>query len=103
MELMTVLFVIAITFIIFLVMREIMCWYFKINEILPILRSIDRSLKRLGGRTDNVISDSKVNTANQNNMGQIQAREIYGREKMFRFVVIIIALAAIILVAVYFK
>ncbi len=36
---------IASTLVIFLVGREIMCWYWKVNRIIQLLESIDRKLK----------------------------------------------------------
>jgi hypothetical protein len=36
---------IASTLVIFLVGREVMCWYWKVNRIIQLLESIDRKLK----------------------------------------------------------
>jgi hypothetical protein len=38
----------AIVFLVFLVMREVMCWYWKINEAVYLLRSIDEKLGNRG-------------------------------------------------------
>jgi hypothetical protein len=38
------LVILFIGFIIFLILREIMCWYWKINQILTVLESIDSKL-----------------------------------------------------------
>ena len=36
----------VILFGIFLIMRELMCWYWKINEVVSLLKSIDNKLSR---------------------------------------------------------
>jgi hypothetical protein len=43
--------VLAILFLIFLIMREFMCWYWKINQLVSLLTSIDNKLS-----TNNIIS-----------------------------------------------
>ena len=40
----TLLVVVVILFVIFLVIREVMCWYWKINRIVVLLESIDKKL-----------------------------------------------------------
>lgn len=42
------LFSIFILLIIYLALREVVCWYFKINEMLGVLKSIDSKLDRIG-------------------------------------------------------
>jgi hypothetical protein len=37
----------GVGFVIFLILREFMCWYWKINLALKLLQSIDESLKQL--------------------------------------------------------
>ena len=34
----------AIAFVIFLILRELMCWYWKINEMISLLQEIKNSL-----------------------------------------------------------
>jgi hypothetical protein len=36
--------VLVILFVIFMLMRELMCWYWKINEVVSLLKSIDNKL-----------------------------------------------------------
>lgn len=38
--------VLVILFVIFMLMRELMCWYWKINEVVSLLKSIDNKLSR---------------------------------------------------------
>ena len=38
---------VVIFFAIFMVMREVICWYYKINEKIELLQSIDNKLERL--------------------------------------------------------
>jgi len=37
----------AILVVVFLVLREFWCWYWKINRVVALLESIDESLKQL--------------------------------------------------------
>jgi hypothetical protein len=49
-----VFFVVAL--IAFFVLREVWCWYWKVNKVVALLESIDRTLKMLpaeGQRGDN--------------------------------------------------
>jgi hypothetical protein len=41
------LIAVAVWFLISLILREFMCWYWKINQALRLLESIDESLKQL--------------------------------------------------------
>lgn len=41
------LLVLAVLLVLFLIGRELVCWYWKINESLATLKSIDDSLKRM--------------------------------------------------------
>lgn len=38
---------IAMVVVVFLVLREVWCWYWKINRMVALLESIDESLKQL--------------------------------------------------------
>lgn len=42
-----VVFILIIAIVAFLVFREVWCWYWKINEAIKLLQSIDESLKQL--------------------------------------------------------
>lgn len=53
----------VIWFIFFLILRELNCWYFKINEIVSLLKSID---KKLGNNETNNESDETVVKENPN-------------------------------------
>jgi hypothetical protein len=44
---------IAIIVVVFLVLREVWCWYWKINRMVALLESIDESLKQLPAVTRN--------------------------------------------------
>lgn len=33
------------SFVVFMLARELMCWYWKVNEVVKLLQSIDASLK----------------------------------------------------------
>ena len=37
-----------ISFIVFLILREVMCWYWKVNTIISLLEGIQASLHNLG-------------------------------------------------------
>lgn len=39
--------VLVIAIVVFLIFREVWCWYWKINEAIKLLQSIDESLKQL--------------------------------------------------------
>ena len=41
-----VVMIICISLLVFLVCREIVCWYFKMNEVTKLLKEIRDSLKR---------------------------------------------------------
>ena len=43
----TSLIVIVVGFLVFLLLRELMCWYYKINRMLAVLESIDSKLSRI--------------------------------------------------------
>ena len=43
--------VIAVLFVIFLVGREIICWYWKINRSVELMEEILQELKKLNGST----------------------------------------------------
>ena len=60
MDIAQMLIPIGIAFLVFLAIREVMCWYFKINKILIALNSIDISLKKLSGRSDDYDPESDV-------------------------------------------
>ena len=47
MDLVKMLLPIGVAFLVFLAIRGVMCWYFKINKMLNALNSIDASLKKL--------------------------------------------------------
>jgi hypothetical protein len=48
----TIVVALVVTFLFFLLMRFIVCWYFKINRIVTLLSSIDEKLNRLGIERD---------------------------------------------------
>jgi len=52
------LITIAILMVIFLICRELMCWYWKINEMVSLLKSIDEKLDGAQLRNDRAISNS---------------------------------------------
>ena len=37
--------VVVVGILVFVIAREFVCWYFKVNEIVGLLRSIDESLR----------------------------------------------------------
>jgi hypothetical protein len=39
--------IISLAILIFIVARELMCWYYKINEMITILKSIDSKLEKI--------------------------------------------------------
>jgi hypothetical protein len=39
-----------VLFVIFLVCREIVCWYWKMNETVKLLKQIRDELQRIGGK-----------------------------------------------------
>ncbi len=48
----------GIAFIVFLIAREFMCWYWKINRALHLLESIDSSLKKISQHMENSRGDA---------------------------------------------
>lgn len=44
-QLIIIALIILVSFMIFLIMREVMCWYWKINKILDVLNEINDNLK----------------------------------------------------------
>lgn len=40
----TLFIVLGILFLVFLLLRELMCWYWKVNEVVTLLKSIDSKL-----------------------------------------------------------
>lgn len=48
-ELWMLVFSIATSLLVFILLRELVCWYFKINRVVTLLESIDKSLKTLAG------------------------------------------------------
>lgn len=64
-----IIVIVLISIVIFLITREFWCWYWKINEIRDLLKSINQ---KLGNEEDNNIEDEKwycekCGTANTNN------------------------------------
>ena len=51
-DIIMMLFTFGLFFILFLVLRELVCWYFKINTALDHIKSIDISLKLMSGRAE---------------------------------------------------
>ena len=51
-DIIQLLFTFGLLLILFLVLRELVCWYFKINTALDHLKSIDISLKLMSGRAE---------------------------------------------------
>jgi len=50
----------GLVLIIMLILREVACWYYKINEMLKVMKSIDKNISSL----NNKIS---MNSSNSNN------------------------------------
>ncbi len=59
-----ILFIISIA--IFLVMREFWCWYWKINERIDLLRSIDSRLSGLPESSNSVLNPTVKKTIPMN-------------------------------------
>ncbi|RPI06458.1 MAG: hypothetical protein EHM64_02945 [Ignavibacteriae bacterium] len=60
--------VLLIVFVVFLILRELMCWYWKINKIIVVLESIESKLSHLltnsaRGENSNYQSASEVKIA----------------------------------------
>lgn len=36
--------ILGISFVLFIILREVMCWYWKINEVVILLKGIDNKL-----------------------------------------------------------
>lgn len=43
---------IGVAFGVFIILRELMCWYYKINERIKLQKEANRLLKKLVGETD---------------------------------------------------
>lgn len=43
----TILIIILVAIVIFFLLREVICWYYKINDMVELLKSIDRKLDKL--------------------------------------------------------
>lgn len=52
------LITVAILVVIFLICRELMCWYWKINEMVSLLKSINEKLDGAQLRNDRASSNS---------------------------------------------
>lgn len=59
----TVFLVFIITFVIFLILRELMCWYWKINHIITLLEKISSRLAYIG--SNNVLTTSNTHNVRQ--------------------------------------
>lgn len=77
------LITLIICFVIFLIMRELMCWYWKINEGILLLKSIDRKLSSKSNSENLTISEtetSNINTPVTENVNQNRSVTIGGKE-----------------------
>jgi len=102
-SLVTVLFFIIIALALLIAIRELVCWYFRITDILQILRSIDTSLKRISGISSRSVPNSRINTDRLESLNQKDTSEISLKVKIFFFFWIIVLLAAITLLYIYYR
>ncbi len=61
-----IILIILVTIVVFFITRELWCWYWKINEIRDLLKSIDQ---KLSNKEDNKELENIINTniSQQNN------------------------------------
>jgi predicted PurR-regulated permease PerM len=73
----TILIVLAIAVIVFLVIREIVCWYSKINERVELQKRtnmlLENILKQLGGTA--IDSDDPLKSKNQTNIAAESSKQ----------------------------
>lgn len=65
-EIGSVLIVLLICVIIFIICRELLCWYYKINKMVDNQKEIIRLLKKIAGE-DKLASDNKETIIDQFN------------------------------------
>lgn len=49
---MTTIITIVVSLCIFMLARELVCWYFKINEKLEVLKNIDKNMEKMAKTMD---------------------------------------------------
>ncbi len=72
----TLLISLVIIIVVFLILREVVCWYWKINETLSVLKEIRDSLK----------DQSTISTTNQRDKSQVQNQSEIQRPEQTKYI-----------------
>ena len=93
------LFTFVLFFIVFLMLREVVCWYFKINMALDHLKSIDTSLKIMSGRAEPKQSRVSRNIPVKEETPAEKAKKAKNK-KVFNIVICVLAFLTVALIVI---